>query len=644
MSTQSNPVVFVVIGQGANIWPHLSKSLQKHASAVACVQIQNIEDIAKLTEDHFDTWVKTEIGRVWKEFLHQSQHQLLREQYSADIVRVNYILGTDSSGLALPTIRQYIEKYLTSLYPAGVITDIYCVLDDDRILENEDSRRQVMAMLNSESVDNLRIYLLSNLTSQNLLVSDESIADTIAMLTVFKDCIPDTYVTGADASRYNELYFTDNCYAKQGQFLTASTLNMTIPQDGLKALLLAELLAFGKTGEREICANALEESILSATSIVPKPTRSMEYLLGLAIPELSDISSLTHGQLISHLFGTRLDQIIQSNHHVGEEDDCLLDLVDCDSNFYDLLRRFCPSGRYSAYITNAIEKTTNDLHTLEKKIRLWKTEMPAISKSGPMAEKRRLSPLISQELWPFAIALEYMKKQSALDLLLRKVNVFQKRYASVNATYDALLEHQQKINDTIAQYLKTAEVLDSAFASFTPCASDYFRKIFKVYADENPNELVNISIQMTAALLNGNFQNFLQQAEDYIQENILSSSHFNKPILDTMAELIADDDSSHQDKLAEALGEWIFNHRQWNIRLKTGYTNLHTEINIYMPTQGAAKVKHNYEARGFGRMNLFADENADRVSVLYHAGTFNLEDLYYESLYRQEGEQWTSDM
>jgi len=191
------------------------------------------------------------------------------------------------------------------------------------------------------------------------------------------------------------------------------------------------------------------------------------------------------------------------------------------------------------------------------------------------------------------------------------------------------------VNDAIYKYAKKSQIIDDAFAPFSPCASDYFRNLFNSFAHVNKDELVELSSGMTSSLLQGEFDVFIEKLDSYIDNNILSSDWFNRPIMDTMHDLVS---TNGWGDISTALGDWVFNHRHWNVRLKTGYSSLHTEINIYMPVQGAADVKRRYEDRGLGRMNLFADTHANRVAVLYHAGAFDLEDLYYESLYVDVGD------
>jgi len=606
MSTQNNPIIFVTLGQGSNIWQHLSLDLQGYNIHVAYINSPtNISD----------SWAKNEIGRIWKNFLHEGQ-------ITADIVRVNYIIGTDEPGLMLPAVRQYLEKYLAALYPAGVLVDIYALLDDDRILENNDSRKAIITMLQNEQKEGVMVYLLSNLTSQNMLITDTAIAHSIAMLSLFKDCSPELYVTGADASRYNELYFSDNCYKNRGQFLTASSLNVAIPQDGLRALLMQELLTLGRDDPYEI-DNIFDESFYLTSHIKQNTTKPIEYFLGMAIPEAGPTDELTHKQWIKRLFGNRLTTIdIQK-----EQDDESVDFTLPIANLYDLFRQTGEDGIVKSHINEAVAIAEENLRIHEEKFDQWLTTTPNFT---PKMETRRLSPFINQSLWPYKIASGYVHRQCKLHAIRMQIDMLKKKWELVSAAHQNLRTYLEIVNTTVERYEQAVEILNINFAPFAPSATDYFRSLFREYANSNPTELLMLSKEMTRALLQEDLPSYLIQLNEYIDSNILTSELFTKPMMDTLRAIAS---TSERNDISVALGDWVFNQRKWNIRLKTGYANLHTEINIFMPIQDAADVKHRYEERGLGRMNLFTDENANRVSVLYHAGAFNLEDLYYEGLY-----------
>jgi len=465
-----------------------------------------------------------------------------------------------------------------------------------------------------------------------MLISNESIGHTIAMLTLFKDCVPDLYVTGADASRYNELYFLDNCYAKQGQFLTASSLDVTIPLDGLKAVLMTELLSFGKETPVET-GEIIDENIFYATNAKQASVKSIEYLLGMVIPEVRANTQFSRRQWISQLFGRRLEKLVDGGIKPKAEADPLPEITELEANLYDLIRLTSEDGVFETYATSALDNAQSRLHTSSEKFEEWLDMPPSFAKGSPEAEKRRLSPFISQDLWPYIIASGYMSGLTKIQYWNDVIDILEKRCEYVVDVHHKLLRFLDRVNVKINEYGNKAQIINDTFAPFSPNATDYFRNLFKEYANTNYDELAQLSKGMTKAFAQDDFQGYLAKLDEYIQNSILTSRFFDKPIMDTLNDIVTI--HGHSD-IPSALGEWVFNHRRWNIRLKTGYANLHTEINLFMPTQGAADVKHRYEERGFGRMNIFTDENANHVAVLYHAGAFDLEELFYGSLYIDE--------
>lgn len=569
--------------------------------------------------------LKNEMRRIWQHFLNS-------KQTAADIVRVNYIFDTHISATTLPIVRNNVEKYLEALYPAGILTDAYCILDDVHLLEHNDNRKEILTMLQNQQQQNMNVYLLSNLTSQNALIPNSSIAHTIAMLTMFKDFTPQEYVTGADASRYSEFYFMDNCYARHGQFLTAGSLNITVPQKGLRALLIAELLSIGKNlppgkeFHQEICV-----PIYQVIKPVRRQIKTMEYLFGMALPEINPSLRYTRGQWIARIFGQRLDTIV--TQAAKDAPEATHKIETHGANFYDLLHATSTGNLYANAAATALETSIKQHEQTTKKFEDWLAGLPNFEKGSPEAEKRRLSPVVTQSLWPYAIASEYMRGKAMLNDLQASTTAAEKRIESIYDFNKTLYKLNEILDETINEYMETARIIDSTFEPFCPRPRDYFIEQFNKFVLQNKEEVQVLTSGLTEALLYGDFEEYLRTIENFVESKILPSAQFNSPIMETMHNMV-EQYGTHD--IATALGDWVFNHRRWNIRLKTGFSGLHKEVNMYMPPQGAASVKERFEARGLGRMNIFADKNANRVAVLYHAGAFALADLYYSSLYAND--------
>jgi len=614
MITQSNPVVFVTLGQCSGLWPMLSSSLKGYLDIVGYIAAPDRFD---------DDFIKNEVGRIWREFLR-------RDPSLADVIRVNFVMRADKAGTGLPALRESIEWYFQKLYPAGMMTDVYCLLDDANLLSDGGRRRDVLNMLAHEQSHGLVVYLLSNLTSMNQFITDENICHTITLLSLFKDCVPDLYVAGADASRYNEFFFLENCAMRHGVFLTAGSLVLSVPRDALKALYMAELLAFGMDKPLETEPGEGEVTLLSAPpEVLRKPTKSMDYLFGMAIPEVSRGEAFTREQWLNRLFGQRLEQLVEQSKQTSEESSVenfdFSVLGEIKANIFDLLRQTGKGGFYEQVVKQIVSDANYDLRRAEDAFLEWIESVPAMKKGTPETATRRLSPFIVQHIWPYILASEYLRKQMKLQHLANKIASLEGHSQLVAKVHQALLGYMDNLHTVIQSYNEKAETLNDAFAAFTPRAVDYFRQSFKEYAASHHDELVKLSKGMTAFLYRGDISKYLERLEGYIDNNILPSQ--TKPVMDILYEL------TDGKFAAEALGEWVLQSRHMNMRLKTGTTGIYMEANLFMPDAhgdvSAADVKKQYEGRALGRMNLFAKTDADRVAVLYHAGSFNAEDLYY---------------
>ena len=618
MINQSNPVVYVTLGQCKTIWPMLSSALGDYIEIMGHIHAPEKFD---------DAFVKNEVGRIWHEFL---KHDLSR----ADVVRINFIIRADKAGTGLVKLREATERYFQKLYPAGVITDVYCLLDDANLLNDSDNRMEVLEMLRDEHGKGLIVYLLSNLTSGNSFIGNEDICRTIALLSLFKDCVPDIYVTGADASRYNEFFFLENCAMRHGVFLTAGSLVLAVPNDALKALFMTELLAFGMDIPLEEKPAELADGtygILPSPPEIPKrPVKSMDYLYGLAIPEVNRADSMPRRQWILRLFGERLEQLIEeSNTDAIALESPALDLKglgDLKVNLFDLLRHTKEGGYYEQAAAEVIKDAELDLASAEDALVRWLDGTPKFSKGSPEASTRRLSPLMVQNLWPYVLAAEYLRRQVNLQHMSDKVGVLVKHKLLVGKLHKALQSYMEEVHKAIVSYQERIQPLNDAFAAFTPSAADYFRERFKEYAARHHNELLDLTKEMTGFLHRGKIRKYLDRLEGYIESNIIPAQA--KPVMDLLYEF-----TSSGVSVSEALSEWVLQCRHMNIRLKTGSSGVYMETNLFMPDiHGeilAADVKKQYEELALGRMNLFAKADADRVAVLYHSGAFSPEDLYY---------------
>lgn len=603
-STLSNPVVFFTLGNCNDFAPLISQELEYYVQGAGFINVSTPED----------EFVKSEIERVWHKFLESGVSK-------SDILRANFFIYSDETALALPNLLLLTEKYFATLYPAGVLIDVYCLLDDENLLTKTECRANVMQMLDAIQGDGIKVYLLSSLSSTNAFAQRDTAAQTIALLTLFKDCSPNLHVSEADASRYNEFFFWENCAARGGEFLTAGSSVLAVPRDALKALIMSEILAYGRDRKNEKTENQLEEPVLSAKRL----SKSIEYLQGLVIPDANYKDQLTRGQWLARLFGERLEKII--NDHEYPETVNSYEFSPRAANLYSLLRQVEDIHYKTA--TEAAEAVENELRHAKEALAVWLEQRPDFSKGSPEAATRRLSPVKNQELFPYVLAAEFMKKQLEIQYIEKKTEILQNRQSVIACYLEKLKECQSQVEDAIFGNVAQINGLNEAFQAFTERksynTSDYFRGRLLEYICDNKEKMESLAADMTEALLNGEFPAFEQSLDSYIELNVLSSPQFAEPTYMLLQELTGED-------ISAAISEWALQHRHFGVRLKMGYAQLYSEANLFMSdSKTAFEVKRQYEARGLGRMNIFARKGADRVAVLYHAGAFNLDELYYHT-------------
>ncbi|MCL2576609.1 MAG: hypothetical protein FWE27_00965 [Defluviitaleaceae bacterium] len=606
----SNPVVFFTLGNCNDFAASLTDAIGTYVNGA---------EFIKVSANFDDEFIRTEASRCWREFLTNGVGK-------SDIIRANFFVYADETALALPKLIVSAEKYFSALYPAGVLVDIYCLLDDANLLSHTFCRKNVLQMLQKLCGEHQRIYLLSNLSSINTFEHLSKSAQTAALLTLFKDCSPGLYIAEADASRYSEFFFLENCAARNGDFLTAGSLVLSVPQDALKALIMAEILTY--------CPNEPNEPEPVPEPVFPqkRPTKSMDYLYGLAIPEFNLSNPLSRGAWITRLFGQRLAQIADDYEEIASDDDKFSPGI---TNLYELSRQV--EGFYKKAISDAIEKSQNDLCDAEEKLNAWLEKKPDFSKGSPESATRRLSPLQNQNLFPYVLASEFLKKQINLQFIKEKINVLKHRLRLIERYLKKIKKYISEVDAIVLAQENQIHRLNETFRAFTENknqnAADYFRKKFKKYAKTNSGEIEKLSIEMTEALFNNEFSGFTKRLSNFIEINILPAPQFTEPINVLLRELTGSED------ISAALSEWLLQHVHFGIRLKTGYAKLYTEANLFMPEANAAyEVKKQYEARGLGRMNVFAPEiealqsgsAVNRLAVLYHSGAFSLDELYYD--------------
>jgi hypothetical protein len=591
MIKQSNPVLFVMMGTAAESAPELTRLLDGYRiKAAACVIVPDTKDVS---------YLRTEINRIQQEFL-------AFPYATVGLARVGYILH-DAEDL-IP-LRQQVENILSPLYPSGLITDIYWLTDETSTLENDSKNRNNTLNVLAGGLPEAQIYLLSNLNSKSRHTPWTDILQTITLLTLFKDGEPKEYAVPPDASRYNELLFLQN--TNRGKpFLTAGSQRLQVPQKALRAFLINALL-------QPLPIPSLSAPLLPLPKTTPwKPDG--EFIYGIALPpEANHIihDKMTRRLIINRLFGTRLSTLADMYAPITD-DLTKLDFERLLDGFglYDALEITNEKGHWPNFVNNAVRANAATLSAAEKSLQQWLDEPQDLKTLK--TDKLRVSYLHQPVNYPYTLATEYLNRFANLRAYEKQGEQLSQMLTYIKEIHTRLEERQTAVTNARAIYEQDAETLT---LTDTPLADthEYFTNLFAGYARSNAETLRTLTRHYRKTV-------DLPALEEYTDAHILSDPVFARSFTE-MLTYVADDKS---------ITEWAIAAQHTHIRLRSGSTALYSEANLHMPTDWAAQVKRGYEAQGLGRANLFTDSTANRVSILFHAGAFGPDDLYYADLYR----------
>ena len=592
MTKQSNPVLFVMMGAAAALSGPLTRLLEGYQiKAAGCV---NVPEPIKTTHIQGD--------------IHYIQQGFLQHRYTTGgLIRVGYVLHGDAPKL-LP-LRTHIEKCLLPLYPSGIITDIYWLTDETSALENDRAARAASMQVLQNGLPEAQIYMLSNLNSNSHHASWEEVLLTVALLTLFKDGEPREYVVSPDASRYNEFMFMQNAaVGTEKPFLTAGSGRLQVPEKALRALLITALL------------NQLP---LPKTTAPPLPiplvqpwTPHEDFIYGFALsPEAGRyvLNGLTRKEVLTKFFGTRLDTVLDMNPPHCEESPDLMVLLK-NTLLFDALATIKHDGPWAVALEAAMEENQKKIAAAELDFGIWASTPVDIQ--ALKTDKKRLLPFYSVPNFPYTLGAEYLARLAALrayKLLQERLETLLVDVFNLSEAYEERRLAVEKLRKPFEEEANALTEEDTPFAA----TKEYFMDLFTQHAHANAERL-----QLLTANLGT--ENPLPALDRYINTRLLTDPVFVRPFTELLSS-VAD---------GRSLTDWAAENRHTQIRLRAGSSSLYSEANLHMPTDWAANVKTTYEGRGHGRVNLFTDSEANRVSVLYHAGAFGADDLYYADLYR----------
>ncbi|MCL2698866.1 MAG: hypothetical protein FWE68_00985 [Defluviitaleaceae bacterium] len=546
-------------------------------------------------------------------------------------IKIVYVLNADSTTAPqIADIRSDVEGYLAYLYPGGILADIFLFLDDVHDLSAASHRGEIIDTLAEMRSDTCMLYMLSNLNSHKLHepAARSNMLHCVALLGIMKD-----YVSLQSSEQiykwYNERYFQEDCYRTGGVFMTVGYLSIRRPLALIKKMMLVELLTCREQREALACDFVWDTQGFSDDS----GTWLRENIYGLcmdAAVNLDGLGNYTNKKALQVLFGDRLERFFEVNFQAARQAasgdtairkylrDCVRDP---SRGFYYVHAITAPDGALKNYLEGLMDKTEAEIASLESRAENWQLERcnpPKQRWPGTNRTPDFVYEMAAKYLEP---VFERLQPEAALKRLDEALDY-------VDACHREFERKRKQLTEFITRIKEETEDLRESDDVFIDSGSlnGFYIKNLRALVDTDP-KFDAIYSRLWRALENDTIGIYAAELESYIENAVMRHEDFDRGIVDDLTGAWG---SAGGSEVYESIWRHIIGNKHFNILLKSGCKNLHSEINVFTDSSG----KLARWAGGREKINFFYEENCDSIDVLYHGGAFSPEDLYYEGLYR----------
>jgi len=547
-------------------------------------------------------------------------------------IKVVYVINADSPQTAqLEEIKRDVDGYLAYLYPGGILTDIFLMLDDVHDLSAATHRGEIVDMLTEMRSDTCMLYMLSNLNSHKLYEPNArmNMLHGIALLGILKDYIS-LQASEQIYKWYNERYFQEDCYRTGGHFMTIGYLSIGRPLQLIKKLMLIELLTCRERQSMQECAFTWEAQKISGDGRL----WLRENIYGLCMDaqtNLDGIGNYTNKRALEVLFGDRLEHFFEANfqtsHASSGEVRVRKFLRDCarepTRGFYYIHAITAQDGALRAYLANLLAKAEAQLSSLESRADNWQNE-----RCQPPKQRWRNANRVPDHV--YELAAQYLEPR--FERLQPELEI--KRLTEALEYVDTCHREFERKHKQLAEFVmlrkEEADHIredDEVFIDSSSLNAYYIAKLRELV--ESDPKFDSIYSRLWRSLENEALDLYAAELESYIENTVMHRDDFDRGIVDDLTGAWG----VSGGEVYESIWRYIAGSRHFNILLKGGCKNLHSEINVFIDASSQL-------ARWSGtrdKVNFFYEENSNSIDVLYHAGAFSSEDLYYEALYRGRG-------
>ncbi len=628
---QRSPIVYIFVGE---IDEGIKDGIKHiHKKRVGAGGIGYITAYPQNTREE----IVSEVNLLRREFI--------KNTYSAaGEIKLNYVVSADNAdGLFLATVKSWLNEHFKLLYPAAIATDVFLLLDDVNVSPNE-HRNAVLKIADEMGMqDSAMVYILSNLNNSGIYNEESklNIINSIALIALFKEYAspqPD----GTTRYIYNEHFFKEDCFRQGngGKFATLGHYKLKKPMGLIKKIVLTKLLLLMQNGKG--FDGGFDPTINTTSNQL---NLTLDDLLALPLNRTisaGEKTSMSNMGALQALFGKRLDLFYKVNEQ-SQADNVLVELKKyfeeavCSVNvgFFKTFDETSPDGALTKRLLQMLDELKYAAKIAEAQFESWKGQ--PISDNGKIS----LSVLTSIQAFPYKLAEKYLKFKHTLSSYKHQINQLEKAIEEVKQFHFKLALTKQKIDEIVSRYNKEIDETEEKLMPMQSSVRKFYEAALIDCIGESMTEFLNIYSSLFNLSEEGKFSLFIEKLETFVEENVFKKhTAFQKPFAESTAQILCfNSEAQTDDEAYRLIFDEIVAGKTFNVFLKTGMSRLHCEINVMLGTE--SKLAHTIRsgaASCANKVNIFyeAEKEIGDVDIIYHAGGFSQEDLYYNELFPEK--------
>lgn len=656
----NHPVLFVFSGNTSGAMKYIRSFFDEKIHDSTSIAYMVFGDSELDTCDNVYNVKKDSEYKDVRNVLNDIQNKFMRKNYTDAVTRRVYFVYNlhEEQDINIHEAITVIKDFFRMMNNIPFV-DVYGFVDETRCNDSEFCRLIADAYTELKWISDNKIcnmaYILSNLNSVGTVTDFSNQYQAIAQYSVLKDCrVPKSDSIFNSYNSYDERNFIDNCVSKnpQGCFYSIGTKKLDKPENILRFTILREILNENSTlyvtdaddlvklinsigSMQELFFENLDMIFEKFAETCAKNVRSLAVDLNAGIPALQ-------GAALDTFFGVYsagvnyVDLYFEVNFEKEAEGLIKAEIKNICGDFSTLIKRCLDNKVFGFFsvkkilldLKNKLFRETrvrleNEIEESARHIRGWLNDRTKNYNNKFLGVLDRVSDL------PFRLAVEYiyiksqyMKNQEYLYAFGQWEKLFDKYSEEFNTISSNIVSAVNFLDACIKDGLDSepAVISENFEDYYTTLTHDYIRNNFSDYFGRLYGSFYDFGHEDIEILF--------KQCDDYALEMMLNDD-FSENIYSEIYKRISADKNTQfysPEKITELISSEIINRKIY-------FSNISFSEKLYEITCFITEDTKLIEKFKNTNISVFFDNTDKSLNIIYLAGVFSLEQLYYAKKY-----------